>query len=108
LEGYPFGRVSGKTYTRAELTGMIKRWIILQRMGLYTVSPKSLKLFVAGYGNASKEDVIKAVASNYDYHTNSNDLADAYALAKFGLAVILDKEPIKCQCAYDGQDYILR
>lgn len=52
------------------------------------VTPSGLKKFVAGKGkgNAKKEIIIKEVYKRWGYEHDSNNVIDAYALARYALA----------------------
>jgi Holliday junction resolvasome RuvABC endonuclease subunit len=51
------------------------------------VSPSSLKKFATGKGNVPKDNVMLAVYKKWDAEFTSNDLADAYTLARIAYAV---------------------
>lgn len=51
-------------------------------------APKALKKFTAGHGAAEKGDMKQAVASRWDVVFDDDNLADAYALARLGLALL--------------------
>lgn len=58
--------------------------IALMEMGydIRKVEPTVLKKFVTGKGNAKKDIMIKEILKKWKVDFNSNDLADAYALAR--------------------------
>lgn len=47
------------------------------------VTPGEVKKFVTGKGNAKKELIIKEVYKRYGFDTDINDIADAYAIARY-------------------------
>jgi crossover junction endodeoxyribonuclease RuvC len=72
------------------------------RMGLYSagagwwdVSPTSLKKWVSGKGHASKKEMMAAVTSRWGFESSSNDVNDAYALARIGQHVIGGADQLK-------------
>jgi len=52
------------------------------------VPPKQLKLFICNNGNAPKELMLKEVYKRWGVDFTSNDLADAYSLARVGMAYL--------------------
>lgn len=85
----PINKTSGKITQRAEICGILKyRFSTLDRIPILTVSPKGLKKFATGNGNAKKEDVLNA-AHGQGFTAETTDEADAYFAAKLG-AYVLD------------------
>lgn len=95
IEGYAnsaFKRGSGKLFTRAEIVGMIKISLSLKyNCDIFIVQPTSLKLFICGKGNGSKQQMMDAIQLRYNKFFNDDNLADAYALCKY-LQAILSKD----------------
>jgi crossover junction endodeoxyribonuclease RuvC len=48
------------------------------------VAPTALKKFITGKGNAKKELMLMKIFKRYGLEFENNNLADAYALARYG------------------------
>lgn len=95
IEGYAYSS-KGRQAPKAELTGMLK-YMLYTKGGvafgdIWVIAPTTLKMFVLGKGNAPKSLMLKGVFQRYGYDTNSDDLADAYGLARLGRAISRHKE----------------
>jgi len=81
IEGYGYAN----KYTLALMVeiGILFR-MALHRAGIpfYTCPPSVLKKFATGKGNAKKSEVAKAVEGKWGFFSPSDDLVDAYVLAK--------------------------
>jgi len=98
IEGYSFGSMN-RLADIGELGGVVQVELQELHIPFIVVSPKMLKKFVTGSGSASKETVIKAVASRYGYVTGSDDIADATALAKFAEVYITQDSSYRSELA---------
>lgn len=49
------------------------------------VAPTTVKKFACGSGRAKKNLVIKSVYSRFGFDTDDDNIADAYAIARYGL-----------------------
>lgn len=83
IEGYAYGAQS-RSHAIGELGGVIK--LALYEMGLscVVVPPTTLKKYTTGKGNAQKSLMLKKVYTRWDFDTENDNIADAYALARFG------------------------
>lgn len=81
IEGYAMGSKT-RPQMAGELGGHLR--LLLWQAGIpyIIVPPTSLKKYVLGKGNAAKELMLKEVFRKWGYDTESNDRADAYALAR--------------------------
>lgn len=50
-----------------------------------TVTPTTLKLWVTGYGGGKKDRMKTAIKEKWGFSSPSDDIVDAYALARMGL-----------------------
>lgn len=81
MEGYAYGAKLNREKL-GELGGIVKLGInIALNKDAIIIPPRSLKLFVTGNGNASKEDMIAAVQKKWSPEITDNNLADALGLA---------------------------
>lgn len=60
-------------------------------------TPKQLKKFVTGNGEASKKTMIKSVAEHYGYVTKDDNEADAVGLAKLGEVYLTGHSTRRCE-----------
>jgi crossover junction endodeoxyribonuclease RuvC len=89
LEGPAFG--VSKTisiFQLGELAGMTKEKLFIQNIPFRIVPPTVLKKFITGKGNATKDIVMLKIYKKYGIEFEDNNLADAYALARYGIQFI--------------------
>jgi crossover junction endodeoxyribonuclease RuvC len=81
LEGYSFGSRGSSIFDLGEIGGAIR--VLAHDLGLpfETIPPKTLKKYIAGNGNASKEEMAESILTKYGLTFGSNDEADALGLA---------------------------
>jgi crossover junction endodeoxyribonuclease RuvC len=86
VEDLALTRSTGQHLTRAGLWHLVMEGIDNEFIPYAVVSPTSLKKYVTGKGNASKDEVLAAAIRRYPTAPISgNDEADAYALRAMGL-----------------------
>ncbi len=73
-----------------EIGTLIRRELMARKIPWYNCTPKSLKLFAAGSGNADKPRMAEAVKARWNFESQYDDVVDAYALAKMGEHVALN------------------
>lgn len=84
MEGPSYGH--GAMAGHEELAGLrilVRRYCYRHQLPYAVIPPSSLKLYVAGRGNATKGEIRSAVADRYDVHTEGAgryDMADAYGV----------------------------
>lgn len=90
MEGYAFsrGRV-GRVFDLAELGGCMKLLFLSKGLPIILVPPTTLKIYASGEGNAKKEFVMKEIKARWKRSFVSSDMADAFALQKFGQDYLL-------------------
>jgi crossover junction endodeoxyribonuclease RuvC len=95
VSGIQTGRVLVEGYSMgsrgAAVTGMIElgwtlRWELLRLHGITVleIAPATLKKWASGKGNASKSAVVSALTRRYGREFDSDNEADAFALAEMG------------------------
>lgn len=87
LEDYAQGRniaAKGKPFHMGELGGVLKLALWEQGFDLLLISPSSMKMAIAGKGNADKDQVIASLSSKFGLHIPRHDEADAAALMFLG------------------------
>ena len=87
LEDYSYASAN-QSHQIGELGGVIRVLLHLLMVNWRVVSPAQVKKFATGKGNASKVQVIKAVDKRWGIDTDSDDIADAFVLAKIGQALL--------------------
>lgn len=86
VEDLALSRSTGQHLTRAGLWHLVMEDIDNEAIPYAVVSPTSLKKYVAGKGNAGKDEVLAAAIRRFtDAPINGNDEADAYTLRAMGL-----------------------
>jgi len=85
IEGYGFSN-KHTIVTLVELGTAVRLACHHAMVPYIEVPPTSLKKFVTGKGNAKKDQMMLQVFKKWDYEAGTDNLADGYALAQFGLA----------------------
>jgi len=82
IEGYSFNSQGSSISTQIEIGTLIR--FILYEMGVrwYDVPPTTLKQLVTGSGSAKKLDMAEFVEVHWGYKNPSDDIIDAYCLAR--------------------------
>lgn len=83
IEGYGYGGPSPHTLVTLVEIGTILR-LSLHQHGIlcYACPPSVLKKYATGRGNAKKPEIQAAVVSRWGFESPSDDVVDAYVLAK--------------------------
>lgn len=80
VEGYAMGATNSRVFDIGEWGGILKL-ISYEYVGrILVIPPTSMKKFVTGKGNASKEEVMSAVGDRWEIPFSCHDEADAIAL----------------------------
>lgn len=82
IEGYSFGSNQPGGAVRHELAGVLKNRLLRLETPYVIYPPRSLKKWFTGSGSASKEEMVLE-ASRRGFTTKDDNLADAYALARY-------------------------
>lgn len=82
IEGYAMGKTTSHAHAQGELGGAVRLQLWRDGVPYIDVPPSVLKKVTTGKGNAPKDVMLREVFRRWGYVTDSNDLADAYALAK--------------------------
>jgi Holliday junction resolvasome RuvABC endonuclease subunit len=84
IEGLSYGSVGGQAFTRGGLHYVVRLELDRRRCQVVVVPPSTLKKFVTGKGNASKELMVSTVSRRACRTISSDDVADALGLLAFG------------------------
>lgn len=105
IEDYSFGS-TGSVFNIAEATATLKHMLWMDGFNITKISPKSIKKFATGSGNATKGDMFSTFVDKTGYDFNTvfygptkvikkgdenipapfSDLIDAYFLLQYGLS----------------------
>jgi crossover junction endodeoxyribonuclease RuvC len=81
LEGYSI-ESQNRPFDLGEVGGIVRLCLTQHKVKYLVVSPKSLKKFVTGKGDADKEKMRWATKKKWSIDIDQNDECDAYGLAK--------------------------
>ena len=108
IEAYAMQSRRGNILVRlAELTGMIKSRIIMDKLFPWSqvlkCSPSTLKKYVLGSGKAEKSLILKTLWKKWEIDIDQDDIGDAYALARMGGEIVRYAKDRKyvCQLKYE-------
>lgn len=90
LEAPSFCSKSSSIVQLSGLNFFLRQTLFENNIPFLIVPPMTLKKFV-GKGNMKKEEVKLAVYKRWGFEDKSNDITDAYALARFAEAYVDDK-----------------
>lgn len=83
IEGYAYGNVN-TLVTLVEIGTAIRLALHELKVPWYDVPPTVLKKFATGKGNAKKAEVAAAVRERWGFESPSDDVVDAFVLARMG------------------------
>jgi len=103
LENYSFGAKGRAVFQIGELGGVIR--VILYESGIpwYVAAPMTVKKFASGSGKGDKQLMLKSVFTKWKFDTNDHNLADAFAMAKIGEAILRKDEPTFVLAKYERE-----
>lgn len=87
VEGYAYG-AKYQRESLAELGGVMRRYFCLNNLDFWVIPPRSLKFYVTGAGKATKNYMKKCTKERWGVPFKSDDVCDAYGLARLGLGVV--------------------
>ena len=82
-QDYFVGRQQGAVIQLAELGTLIRYKILKEEYPLTIASPKTIKKFVTGTGNAKKQLMMQTVFEKWNYKASTDNLADACGMSRF-------------------------
>ena len=83
IEGPSFASKGAYILQMGALNFFIRYWLRTEGVNYKVISPGELKKFVTGKGNCKKDLILLKVFKKWGIEFDSNDLADAYSLARF-------------------------
>jgi crossover junction endodeoxyribonuclease RuvC len=86
IEGYAHSRIMGiDTFiTIVEVSTLIRMSMYERGLSWIEVTPKTLKKFATGKGNADKDEMATHIYEKWGFKSTNSDIIDAYALARLG------------------------
>lgn len=95
IEGYAFGN-RFTIVKLVEVGTLIRKTLWDHKIPWYDAPPSLLKKYVTGKGNAKKPDMAAAIKARWGFESKSDDVVDAYGLARLGQEIVSgNKEIIK-------------
>ena len=91
IEGYAYG-AKFQRESLAELGGVLRRNFYVNNFIYWVIPPRLNKLFVTGTGTANKNFMKKCTKEKWNMDFKSDDVCDAYGLARLGTAVMNYRE----------------
>lgn len=89
MEGFSFKSKGHSLFQLGGIGYLIRELFYDKKIPLFIVEPTKLKKFVTGKGQCKKELILLKVFKKWGIEFDSNDLADAYSLARYGLENLL-------------------
>lgn len=87
IEGYAYGAAYQRE-SLAELGGVLRRFFYVESIPYWVIPPLMLKQFVTGSARAKKNYMKKCTKERWDMDFKSDDVCDAYGLARLGVGVL--------------------
>ena len=84
VEGYAYCRNISSFVVLVEVGTMIRSVLHKLKLPWYEVSPTTLKKWITGRGNATKDQMALAVVRRWNFTSPSDDIVDAFSLAQMG------------------------
>lgn len=82
IEGFSFGSRGAGVSKMYGIGWCIRVYLEMNSVQWGEVAPTALKKFASNRGNAKKEDIVLPVFKKWGFEGNSNDITDAYVLAR--------------------------
>lgn len=101
IEGYAYGNVNSLV-TLVEIGTLIRKSLYDAKISWYDAPPSVLKKFCTGKGNANKAAIAKAVQERWGFSSKSDDVVDAYGLARLGQSLASGDETFLKGVTYHG------
>ena len=81
IEGYSFGSRGSRAFSIGEAGGVVKLLLHKSSIDYNIFPPTVIKKYTTGKGNALKSHMMMSVFKKWRFETDSEDIADAYAIA---------------------------
>ncbi len=90
IEGYAFARPN-QAHQLGELGGALRLQLYWRDNPWIEIAPTALKKFATGKGNADKNQIMLQVYKRWGFEAESNNVADAFVLAKIAYHIASGK-----------------
>lgn len=91
VEGYGYANAHTLALL-VELGAVVRSCLYAKKVPMVEVPPMTLKKFVCGKGNAKKDQMRLSVFKRWGYEHESDNVIDAYGLARVGSALLGDSK----------------
>lgn len=88
FESYSYDSVGKAKIQLGEVCGSLKHVCYSRNIPFIVVAPTTLKKFISGKGNATKEDMFTATSKRYGVVLDDDNICDAFGLYKVGRALL--------------------
>ncbi len=85
-EAYAYARAN-QAHQLGELGYAVKRQLYKDSIPYVEIAPPTLKKFITGSGRGDKNLILREVYRKWDFIAESDNVADAYGLGKFGAII---------------------
>jgi crossover junction endodeoxyribonuclease RuvC len=99
MEGYGYAN-SHTLVPLVEIGTLVRKALFDRDINAVIVTPTCLKKFITSSGNAKKEQIMMEVYKRWGYTPKTNNVADAFGLAMYGLAFlnVLETTQVQKDC----------
>jgi crossover junction endodeoxyribonuclease RuvC len=101
IEGYAYGNTHSLV-TLVEVGTLLRKTLYDLKISWYDAPPTLLKKFTTGKGNSNKKAIAEVVLSRWGFSSKSDDVVDAYALARLGQALVSGDVTLVNGVSYHG------
>ena len=101
IGGYAYSNVNSLVGL-VEIGTLIRKTLYDGKISWYDAPPTLLKKFATGKGNANKAAIAKAVQERWGFTSKSDDVVDAYGLARLGQSLASGDETFLKGVTYHG------
>lgn len=99
IESYSFGSKGRSVVSLGELGGVIRMMLFENNYTYFDCPPTSLKAYIAGKGNADKDQMKAAVLAKYGIDYDDDNVCDSFSLSRMLFEV---GDEMKVYCAEGG------
>lgn len=92
IEGFSYGSRGAGVSTQYGVGWLIRSDLFRSGQNYYEVSPSSVKKFATGKGNTKKDEMVLPIYKKWGFEHSSDNVRDAYVLAKIAQALHSDVE----------------
>lgn len=94
IEGYAI-KANNRPFDLGEAGGVLRLALTIRGIPYEVAPPATVKKFITGNGQATKEQVAAAIKRNWGFSFKNDDEADAYGMARMATAVKQSAPPLR-------------